>query len=88
MGTHLHPRLRQIDLHGDLLPCVDVGVVGLLKGEKCKCEHMRDYSEKRKNVLGCLSVFKSSCIWTPNSQSLSSLVYVRRLVEATQRFIG
>ena len=27
--THLYPRLRQVYLHGDLLPRVDVGVVGL-----------------------------------------------------------
>ena len=29
---YLDPGLRQVDLHGDLLPGVDVGVVGLLEG--------------------------------------------------------
>ena len=29
--SHLHPRLRQVYLHGYLLPGVDVRVVGLLE---------------------------------------------------------
>ena len=30
--SYLHSGLGEVDLHGDLLPCVDVGVVGLLEG--------------------------------------------------------
>ncbi len=30
--SHLDPGLGEVDLHGDLLPGVDVGVVGLLEG--------------------------------------------------------
>ena len=29
--SHLDPGLGEVDLHGDLLPGVDVGVVGLLE---------------------------------------------------------
>ena len=32
MFPHLDPGLGEVNLHGDLLPCVDVGVVSLLEG--------------------------------------------------------
>lgn len=53
--THLHPRLGQVDLHGEVFPCEHVRVMCLRKGAlqllQLKIEHRRYLRSLQTSVL-------------------------------------